>query len=198
MSLDCNQTKERLEELIDQIVDAGLRGKAPSDKTYENDKKDENFKTGLEPSLPFTLSRECQEHLNQCADCRDYQTANRMLIDAAAVLPIQEVPQADLLTASIMQLVMDEPAYASDSQIQASTPAAAEVLTPGKSSREIYLVLISFAAFAATSAYGLQLDESLWNIGSWSLALLLFAALKPLVEQGPGESRALRNIGMPA
>lgn len=191
MSLDCNQTKERLEELIDQIVDAGLQGKASGAELTGKDSQD--FAVNK-----LTLSAECQEHLNQCADCRDYQTANRMLIDAAAVLPKQVVPQADLLTANIMQLVMAEPAYTLESQAaQTSLAVIAAAPAANRSYREIYLVLLSFAAFAATSAYGQQLDDSLWNIGSWTIALLVFAALKPLIEQ-PSETRTLLNTGMPA
>lgn len=170
MSLDCNQTKERLEELVDQIVDAGLIGQE------------------IDPSQ-LSLANDCQEHLSQCASYRDYQLANRMLIEAAAALPIEVVPKADLLTASIMQAVMDEPmATTSAEAISAATNTAATKIQ-NKSHGEISLVALSFIAFAVASAYGVQLDESLWNIGSWLIALMVFIALKPLLENNKPEHR---------
>ena len=171
MSMDCNQTKERLEALVDQIVDAGLIG-------HE-----------LDPSQ-LSLTSDCQEHLSQCVNCRDYQIANRMLIEAAAALPIDVVPQADLLTASIMQAVMDEPMATTSAE---ANSAATKI--QNKSHGEISLVALSFIAFAVASAYGVQLDESLWNIGSWLIALMVFIALKPLLEHKKTEHR---YIGTPA
>ncbi len=185
MSLDCNQTKERLEELIDQIVDAGLRGDA-------GDSGDEIRASQLGS---LSLSVDCQEHLNQCSDCRNYQAANRMLVEAAAVLPLLEVPQADLLTASIMQAVMDEPI----AEISARTSAMPNTVTSNIQSNrygEIYLMAFSFVAFALASAYGVQLDESLWNIASWLIALILFVALRPLIEQQ--QQIEQRHLGTPA
>lgn len=182
MSLDCNQTKERLEALIDQIVDAGLRGEAIASR--------EDTKSSQLNSL--TLSVDCQEHLNQCSDCRNYQAANRILIEAAAVLPIEEVPQADLLTASIMQAVMDEPIA-----VISATPNTATSEIQSSRYSEIYLVVFSFVAFALASAYGVQLDESLWNIASWLIALILFIALKPLIEQRQQQLEQ-RHLGTPA
>jgi predicted anti-sigma-YlaC factor YlaD len=186
MSLDCNQTKERLEALIDQIVDAGLKGEAIESS--------EDTKSSQLNSL--TLSVDCQEHLNQCSDCRNYQAANRMLIEAATVLPILEVPQADLLTASIMQAVMDEPI----AEISARTSAMPNTATSKIQSNqygEIYLVAFSFVAFALASAYGVQLDESLWNIASWLIALILFIALRPLIEKQQQQLEQ-RHLGTPA
>lgn len=182
MSLDCNQTKERLEALIDQIVDTGLKGEASESS--------EETKASLLSSL--TLSVDCQEHLNQCSDCRNYQAANRMLIEAATVLPILEVPQADLLTASIMQAVMDEPIAEIRTMPNTNTSAI-------QSNRygEIYLVAFSFVAFALASAYGVQLDESLWNIASWLIALILFIALRPIIEQQQQQLEQ-RHLGTPA
>lgn len=182
MSLDCNQTKERLEALIDQIVDTGLKGEASESS--------EETKASLLSSL--TLSVDCQEHLNQCSDCRSYQAANRMLIEAASVLPILAVPQADLLTASIMQAVMDEP-IAEISTISNTTTNAIQSRRYG----EIYLVAFSFVAFALASAYGVQLDESLWNIASWLIALILFIALRPIIEQQQQQLEQ-RHLGTPA
>jgi predicted anti-sigma-YlaC factor YlaD len=182
MSLDCNQTKERLEALIDQIVDAGLRGEAIGSS--------EETKSSQLNSL--TLSVDCQEHLNQCSDCRNYQAANRMLIEAAAVLPILEVPQADLLTASIMQAVMDEPIA-----VISAMPNTATSKIQSNQYGEIYLVAFSFVAFALASAYGVQLDESLWNIASWLIALILFIALKPLIEKQQQQLEQ-RHLGTPA
>lgn len=182
MSLDCNQTKERLEALIDQIVDTGLKGEASESS--------EETKASLLSSL--TLSVDYQEHLNQCSDCRNYQAANRMLIEAARVLPILEVPQADLLTASIMQAVMDEP-IAEISTMPNTTTSAIQSRRYG----EIYLVAFSFVAFALASAYGVQLDESLWNIASWLIALILFIALRPIIEQQQQQLEQ-RHLGTPA
>lgn len=182
MSLDCNQTKERLEALIDQIVDTGLKAEASESS--------EETKASLLSSL--TLSVDCQEHLNQCSDCRNYQAANRMLIEAASVLPILEVPQADLLTASIMQAVMDEP-IAEISTMPNTTTSAIQSKRYG----EIYLVAFSFVAFALASAYGVQLDESLWNIASWLIALILFIALRPIIEQQQQQLEQ-RHLGTPA
>ena len=182
MSLDCNQTKERLEALIDQIVDTGLKAEASESS--------EETKASLLSSL--TLSVDCQEHLNQCSDCRNYQAANRMLIEAASVLPILAVPQADLLTASIMQAVMDEP-IAEISTISNTTTNAIQSSRYG----EIYLVAFSFVAFALASAYGVQLDESLWNIASWLIALILFIALRPIIEQQQQQLEQ-RHLGTPA
>jgi len=189
MSLDCNQTKERLEALIDQIVDEGLRGEA-----VESTKETKSSQLNS-----LTLSVDCQEHLNQCSDCRNYQTANRMLIEAAAVLPILEVPQADLLTASIMQAVMDEPiaeTSARTSAVISAMPNTATNKIQSKRYGEIYLVAFSFVAFALASAYGVQLDESLWNIASWLIALILFIALRPLIEQQ--QQLEQRHLGTPA
>lgn len=186
MSLDCNQTKERLEALIDQIVDAGLRGEAIESSV--------GTKSSQLSSL--TLSADCQEHLNQCSDCRNYQTANRMLIEAAAVLPILEVPQADLLTASIMQAVMDEP-IAEISARTSAMPATATSKIQNNRIGEIYLMAFSFVAFALASAYGVQLDESLWNIASWLIALILFIALRPLIEKQQQQLEQ-RHLGTPA
>lgn len=183
MSLDCNQTKERLEALIDQIVDTGLKAEASESS--------EETKASLLSSL--TLSVDCQEHLNQCSDCRNYQAANRMLIEAARVLPILEVPQADLLTASIMQAVMDEP-IAEISTMPNTTTSAIQSKRYG----EIYLVAFSFVAFALASAYGVQLDESLWNIASWLIALILFIALRPIIEQQQQQQLEQRHLGTPA
>lgn len=183
MSLDCNQTKERLEALIDQIVDAGLRGEAIGSS--------EETKSSQLNSL--TLSVDCQEHLNQCSDCRNYQAANRMLIEAAAVLPILEVPQADLLTASIMQAVMDEPIA-----VISAMPNTATSKIQSNQYGEIYLVAFSFVAFALASAYGVQLDESLWNIASWLIALILFIALRPLIEKQQQQQQEQRHLGTPA
>jgi hypothetical protein len=169
MSRDCNKTKERLEELVDQIVDAGLIGQE------------------IDPSQ-LSLTSDYQEHLVQCADCRDYQLANRILIEAAAALPLLEIPQADLLTASIMHAVMEEPvpeaAATALSDKEASTDKSITATSNFHNNRygEISLVAISFVAFALASAYGVQLDESLWNIGSWLIALMVFIALKPLIE----------------
>ena len=181
MSLDCNQTKERLEELVDQIVDAGLIGQE------------------IDPSQ-LSLTSDCHEHLSKCASCRDYQAANRMLIEAAAALPIYDVPQADLLTASIMQAVMDEPITeigAALSHYKASNDKTDTATT--KIHRNLYgeisLVAISFVAFAVASAYEVQIDESLWNIGSWLIALVVCIALKPLLEHQQLEQR---QIGTPA
>jgi len=182
MSLDCNQTKERLEALIDQIVDAGLRGEAVESS--------EDTKSSQLNSL--TLSVDCQEHLNQCSDCRNYQAANRMLIEAATVLPILEVPQADLLTASIMQAVMDEPIA-----VISAMPNTATSKIQSNQCGEIYLVAFSFVAFALASAYGVQLDESLWNIASWLIALILFIALRPIIEQQQQQLEQ-RHLGTPA
>ena len=182
MSLDCNQTKERLEALIDQIVDTGLKAEASESS--------EETKASLLSSL--TLSVDCQEHLNQCSDCRNYQAANRMLIEAASVLPILEVPQADLLTASIMQAVMDEP-IAEISTMPNTTTSAIQSKRYG----EIYLVAFSFVALALASAYGVQLDESLWNIASWLIALILFIALRPIIEQQQQQLEQ-RHLGTPA
>lgn len=182
MSLDCNQTKERLEALIDQIVDAGLRGEAVESS--------EDTKSSQLNSL--TLSVDCQEHLNQCSDCRNYQAANRMLIEAATVLPILEVPQADLLTASIMQAVMDEPIA-----VISAMPNTATSKIQSNQCGEIYLVAFSFVAFALASAYGVQLDESLWNIASWLIALILFIALRPLIEKQQQQLEQ-RHLGTPA
>lgn len=182
MSLDCNQTKERLEALIDQIVDAGLRGEAIESS--------EDTKSSQLNSL--TLSVDCQEHLNQCSDCRNYQAANRMLIEAATVLPILEVPQADLLTASIMQAVMDEPIA-----VIGAMPNSATSKIQSNQYGEIYLVAFSFVAFALASAYGVQLDESLWNIASWLIALILFIALRPLIEKQQQQLEQ-RHLGTPA
>ena len=182
MSLDCNQTKERLEALIDQIVDTGLKAEASESS--------EETKASLLSSL--TLSVDCQEHLNQCSDCRNYQAANRMLIEVASVLPILAVPQADLLTASIMQAVMDEP-IAEISTISNTTTNAIQSSRYG----EIYLVAFSFVAFALASAYGVQLDESLWNIASWLIALILFIALRPIIEQQQQQLEQ-RHLGTPA
>ncbi len=182
MSLDCNQTKERLEALIDQIVDAGLRGEAI----------ESSGDTKASQLSSLTLSVDCQEHLNQCSDCRNYQAANRILIEAAAVLPILEVPQADLLTASIMQAVMDEPIA-----VSSAMPNTATSEIQSKRSGEIYLVAFSFVAFALASAYGVQLDESLWNIASWLIALILFIALRPLIEKQQQQLEQ-RHLGTPA
>ena len=182
MSLDCNQTKERLETLIDQIVDAGLRGEAI-------ESSEDTISSQLNS---LTLSVDCQEHLNQCSDCRNYQAANRMLIEAAAVLPILEVPQADLLTASIMQAVMDEPIA-----VISAMPNTATSKIQGNRYSEVYLVAFSFVAFALASAYGVQLDESLWNIASWLIALILFIALKPLIEKQQQQLEQ-RHLGTPA
>lgn len=190
MSLDCNQTKERLEALIDQIVDAGLRGEAIESS--------EDNKASQLSSL--TLSVDCQEHLNQCSDCRNYQAANRMLIEAAAVLPIAEVPQADLLTASIMQAVMDEPIAeisARTSAVTSAMPNTAKSEIQSNRYGEIYLVAFSFVAFALASAYGVQLDESLWNIASWLIALILFIALRPFIEKQQQQLEQ-RHLGTPA
>ncbi len=186
MSLDCNQTKERLEALIDQIVDAGLRGEAIESS--------EDTKSSQLSSL--TLSVDCQEHLNQCSDCRNYQAANRMLIEAAAVLPILEVPQADLLTASIMQAVMDEPIAEISARTSAMPNTATSEIQRNRYG-EIYLVAFSFVAFALASAYGVQLDESLWNIASWLIALVLFIALRPLIEKQQQQLEQ-RHLGTPA
>ena len=187
MSLDCNQTKERLEALIDQIVDAGLRGESSED-------------TQSIQLSSVTLSPDCQEHLNQCSDCRNYQAANRMLIEAAAVLPILEVPHADLLTASIMQAVMDEPIAVNNasSALTSTMPNMATRAIQTKPLGEIYLVAFSFVAFALASAYGVQLDESLWNIASWLIALILFIALRPMIEQQQQKHLEQRNLGTPA
>lgn len=182
MSVDCNRTKERLEELVDQIVDAGLLGKE------------------IDPSQ-LSLTSDYQEHLSDCANCRDYQAANRMLIEAAAALPIYEVPQADLLTASIMQAVMAEPVSETGasalSNSEMSTDKTITATTKIHKNRygEISLAALSFTTFALASAYGVQLDESLWNIGSWLLALMVFIALKPLIEHQQLEQR---QIGTPA
>ena len=183
MSLDCNQTKERLETLIDQIVDAGLRGEAI-------ESSEDTISSQLNS---LTLSVDCQEHLNQCSDCRNYQAANRMLIEAAAVLPILEVPQADLLTASIMQAVMDEPIA-----VISAIPNTATSKIQGNRYSEVYLVAFSFVAFALASAYGVQLDESLWNIASWLIALILFIALRPLIEKQQQQQLEQRHLGTPA
>lgn len=182
MSRDCNQTKERLEELVDQIVDAGLIGK-------EIDQSQ------------LSLTSDYQEHLGQCADCRDYQVANRMLIEAAVALPLHEIPQADLLTASIMQAVMEEPATEVGATVLSDRETSTDnTITPASKFRnnrsgEISLVAISFVAFALASTYGVQLDESLWNIGSWLIALMVFIALKPVIEHQKLEHR---QIGTPA
>jgi hypothetical protein len=181
MSLDCNQTKEKLEALIDQIVDSGLRGEAIESSV---DTKSSQLNS-------LTLSIDCQEHLKHCSDCRNYQAANRMLIEAAAVLPILEVPQADLLTASIMQAVMDEPIV-----VISGMPNTATGNTQDNRYGEIYLVAFSFVAFALASAYGVQLDESLWNIASWLIALILFIALRPIIEKQ--QQLEQRHLGTPA
>lgn len=186
MSLDCNQTKERLEALIDQIVDAGLIGQE------------------IDPNQ-LSLTSDCQQHLSQCANCRDYQVANRMLIEAAAALPIAEVPQADLLTASIMQAVMDEPMPAISALVKNHMACNDKINTEtmqiqSNTYSEISLVALSFVAFALASAYGVQLDESLWNIGSWLIALVVFIAIKPLIEQGQLNQRPQSKgpMGTPA
>jgi uncharacterized membrane protein len=114
-----------------------------------------------------------------------------MLIEAAAVLPILEVPQADLLTASIMQAVMDEPIV-----VISGMPNTATGNTQDNRYGEIYLVAFSFVAFALASAYGVQLDESLWNIASWLIALILFIALRPIIEKQ--QQLEQRHLGTPA
>lgn len=169
MSIDCNQTKEQLEIFIDQIVDTKLQGKF------------KYLETEASALLQFNLSDQCQEHLKHCSDCRDYQAASGILIESAALLPQQELAQANELTASIMQQILAEPSYAAP-LIKASN-------------KDIYLVTLSFAAFAATSVYGLQVDESLWNIGSWLIALIAFALCKPLIEARHLEKNTL---GLPA
>lgn len=167
MSMDCNQTKEQLEILIDQMVDAKLQSKIERGSNFGLDStlRHDQIEASV---LPFNLPAQCQEHLNQCSDCRDYQAASGILIESAALLPLKELAKADELTASIMQQILAEPSFA---------------VQPIKASnKDIYLVTLSFVAFAATSVYGLQVDESLWNIGSWLVALIVFAACKPLIE----------------
>jgi len=158
MSLNCNQAKEQLEELLERLIDH----------------------MDL-PGNEVSISPECQEHLNVCSDCRDYQAASRVLIESALALPVLAVPKGDLLTANIMKAVLAETSQKSLEPIQQSGPMQIRDQIQGQW-REIGFLLLSFVAFAAASGYGMQLDESLWNIGSWMIALTLFISLKPVFE----------------
>ena len=87
---------------------------------------------------------------------------------------------------------MDEPIA-----VISAIPNTATSKIQGNRYSEVYLVAFSFVAFALASAYGVQLDESLWNIASWLIALILFIALKPVIEKQQQQLEQ-RHLGTPA
>ncbi len=159
MSMVCNKIKEDLDALFDQIVDTSLSG---------------------QDAANLSLPADCQAHLSHCQNCRDYHSTNLMFFEAASTLPVLEVPRSDALTNSIMQSII-----AGESAPQA---VAASAKTYGSEAKyDIWLLVGSFIAFGAMSAYGSSLDDSFCNITSWLISLLLLLALKPIIENADKE-----------
>ncbi len=155
MSMVCNKIKEDLDSLFDQIVDTSLSG---------------------QDAANLSLPAICQAHLSHCQNCRDYHSTNLMFFEAASTLPVLEVPRPEALTNSIMQSIMGGE--------HAPQAVASSAKIYGLDAKyDIWILIGSFVAFGAMSAYGSSLDDSFCNITSWLISLLLLLALKPIIEK---------------
>jgi len=148
----CNKVKEHLEEFFEQMVDAN-----PAERN-----------SGAQALPPF-----CLAHLSHCEACRNYQSANLMLLQAATAMPLLAVRESESLSADIMAAVMAEP----EPSLSPFARAAAS-----KKDRELVLLAAAFAGFAIMSAAGSNFDESICSSASWLISLLAILALRPLIE----------------
>jgi hypothetical protein len=145
----CRSTKEQLDFILESGIDARLK-----------------LASGGEPLALSDLSADSQDHLSTCADCQNYQLANRMLTEAARDLPGLTTDRE--LTDSIM--------LAFDKEVAAEVKAKIASFT--------YLKFAaSFIAFILVGS-GISVD-SIWSAGAWMAALAVVALLKPLLETQP-------------
>jgi len=153
----CDQSKEQLDLLIDSMVEARL-----------------NQAQGLES---FDPQGALQEHLLECADCHNYHLANRVLIEAAKSLP--RLDGGEELTSSIMAMI--EEAQMAEASPQSFFARHNNVILIASF---IAFTLFTSGIFTDSSALGESPMSSdwIWSSGSWALALMVVALLKPFIE----------------
>ncbi len=96
--LNCQQARDQLDLLIEAMVDARIQAESDSSLgTAEGEEKYKLEHNAFEPAGPLKV------HLAECADCHNYQLANRVIIEAARALPKLVADEA--LTQSIMAMV---------------------------------------------------------------------------------------------
>jgi len=165
--LNCQQSKDQLDSLIEAMVEAKLNPEANQSQKALNSSFDSFFESGLEPQGAL------KEHLADCSECHNYQLANRVIIEAARALP--RLQGDEDLTQSILAAI--EISQNEKSEEIVRVPAAVPSVFTLRSS---YLLVASFVAFTLTTS-GFT-PEGLWSAGSWALALIVVAMLKPLIE----------------
>lgn len=184
LEIDCS----RAQEMLDTVLEG-----------------ESSFSSALSSATPLNsqLPGELQTHLTTCAQCRDYQTASQMIVEAARVLPQMAVPRPLELTADIMAQIRDESMIVlAEAPMMAGTTSGAKSLTglggaesssksgseivssvsSGGHNRQILLLLLSFSLFLTMALSGEDIDEAAWNCGAWCVALLLVALLRPFFE----------------
>jgi hypothetical protein len=163
--LNCQQAKDQLDNLIEAMVEARLHpdvGPQNAPGPFAD-----SFDSSFEPRGAL------KEHLADCSECHNYQLANRVIIEAARALPRLEGDEA--LTQSILAAI--ETGEVEKSEAKASAPAPA---SPRLTAGSALVLAASFMAFTLTTS-GFTPD-AVWSAGSWALALVMVALLKPLIE----------------
>jgi hypothetical protein len=183
--LNCEQSRDQLDLLVEAMVDARIEAELNADPTSGS--------AGQAGQIAAEPTGALKEHLASCTDCHNYQLANRVIIEAARALPKIEADEA--LTQSILARIQESQESELGTQTAKSIPAATTAVTAVAapisngakpfvfSLQSIYGLVASFLAFTfitSTSA-GFTID-AVWSAGSWALALLMVAMLKPLIE----------------
>jgi len=184
--LDCEKAKEQLDMLIDLMVEERL-------KQAQNKSLDAtNLASGS-----FEPQGALKNHLADCTQCHNYHLANQVLIEAAKALPRLEADED--FTQSIMAMIEVE-------QNSQNTIAPQNTHVPSFFARHNNIFLVaSFIAFTlitsgvfadnAPLADGAASSDWIWSTGSWALALLVVALLKPFIEgngSSAGQSRTAK------
>jgi len=157
--LNCQRSKDQLDSLIEAMVEARLN--------VEADDGIHSSSSSFEPDGAL------KEHLADCSECHNYHLANRVIIEAARALPKLQGDEA--LTQSILAAI--EISDLQLAEVKRAVPVPAQsMFTP----RSALILVASFVAFILTSS-GFSVD-ALWSVCSWSLALMMVALLKPLIE----------------
>jgi predicted anti-sigma-YlaC factor YlaD len=162
---NCHKFKDQLDSLIDAMVEARLQQEAGQ--------------TAIILEYSFEPEGALKEHLADCADCHNYQLANRVIIEAARALPRLKGDEA--LTQSILAMVLESQESESLAIAKSEPKITAPVATQSIFTlRSTCLLVASFIAFTVTTS-GFTTD-GVWSACSWAVALIAVAMLKPLIE----------------
>jgi hypothetical protein len=200
-NLNCQQSKDHLDVLTEAMVEARIRaavesrqsafegpghdaGQGPGPKIGQGHRPASQIfsESNLEPTGAL------KKHLANCSDCHNYQLANRVIIEAARALPKLEGDED--LTQSILALIQESqesnllsvqgPSEIEKEKAKVPAPKARQFAF---SQHSVLVLVASFLAFTfiISTTAGFTI-EAMWSAGSWALALVMVALLKPLIE----------------